>query len=202
MVGVEIPTDAYRPREHVMAIESKTAEQTILQRNGVFIFHKDFTNESCAEAITWIIESNLTPEPAFDRLTLVINSPGGDLDSCWALIDTMQGSTLPVDTIGTGCVASCGILTLMAGNHRIATPNTNLLSHQFSTGAYDKQHELMSSVGLWKTINDQMIAHYKNCTGLSLKTIKEKLLPPSDVWLTPKEAKKFHIIDEIKLVSF
>jgi ATP-dependent protease ClpP protease subunit len=49
---------------------------------------------------------------------------------------------------------------------------------------------------------DQIIAHYKYCTGLSLKTIKEKLLPPSDVWLTPKEAKRYHIIDEIRHVSF
>ena len=185
-----------------MALENKTTEQTLLQRNGVFLFHKDFNNESCAEAIQWIIESNLDTNRTYERLTLIINSPGGDLDSCWALIDTMQGSPLPVDTIGTGCVASCGILTLMAGNHRIATPKTNLLSHQFSAGAYDKQHELMSSAALWKTINDQMIAHYKNCTGLSLKTIKEKLLPPTDVWLTAQQAKKFHIVDEIRLVSF
>jgi ATP-dependent protease ClpP protease subunit len=187
-----------------MALENKTIlqQENILRENGIFLFHKDFNNESCAEAITWILESNLNPDPTYERLTLVINSPGGDLDSCWSLIDTMQGSAIPVDTVGTGCVASCGILTLMAGNHRIATPNTNLLSHQFSAGAFDKQHELMSSVGLWKNINAQMIAHYKFCTGLSLKTIKEKLLPPSDVWLTPAQAKKYHIIDEIRNVSF
>lgn len=185
-----------------MALEKKTEELSILHRNGIFLFHKDFNNESCAEAIQWIIESNLTPDRTYERLTLIINSPGGELDACWSLVDTMQGSILPVDTIGTGCVASCGIITLMAGNHRIATPNTSILSHQFSSGAYDKQHELMSSVSLWKTVNEQIIAHYKYCTGLSLKTIKEKLLPPSDVWLTPKEAKKYHIVDEIRHVSF
>ncbi len=184
-----------------MALETKT-EESILQSNGIFHFYKDFTNESCAEAITWIIESNLDQERTYERLTLILNSPGGELDACWALVDAMQGSPIPVDTIGTGCVASCGIITLMAGNYRIATPNTSFLSHQFSAGAYDKQHELMSSVSLWKQINDRVLAHYKRCTGLALKTIKEKLLPPSDVWLTAKEAKKYHIVDEIRNVSF
>ena len=184
-----------------MALEKKT-EETILQRNGIFHFYKDFTNESCAEAITWIIESNLTPEPSYERLTLLINSPGGELDACWALVDAMQGSTLPVDTIGTGCVASCGLITLMAGNYRTSTPNASFLSHQFSAGAYDKQHELISSINMWKTTNEQIVAHYKRCTGLSLKTIREKLLPPSDVWLTPQLAKKYHIVDEIRNVSF
>lgn len=185
-----------------MALEKKTEEQSILQKNGIFLFYKDFTNESCAEAIQWIIESNLTPEPSYERLTLIINSNGGELDACWALVDTMQGSTLPVDTIGIGCVASCGVITLMAGNHRIATPNTSILSHQFSAGAYDKQHELMSSVAMWENVNKQIVAHYKACTGLAIKTIKEKLLPPSDVWLTPQQAKKYHLIDEIRNVSF
>jgi ATP-dependent Clp protease protease subunit len=183
-----------------MAIEKKTEEE-ILHKNGIFLFYKDFTNESCNEAIKWILESNLAESPEFERLTLIINSPGGELDACWALIDTMMGSTIPVDTVGTGCVASCGILTFMAGAHRIATPNTSFLSHQFAAGAYDKQHELISSVNLWKIVTEQIENHYQKCTGLSIKTIREKLLPPSDVWLTPALAKKYKIVDEIKNYS-
>jgi ATP-dependent protease ClpP protease subunit len=43
-----------------------------------------------------------------------------------------------------------------------------------------------------------MLEHYKLCTGLSEKIIKEKLLPPSDVWLSGKEAKKFKLCDHIQ----
>jgi ATP-dependent protease ClpP protease subunit len=45
-----------------------------------------------------------------------------------------------------------------------------------------------------------MIAHYKKCTGLSEKIIREKLLPPEDVWLDAQQAKKFKLCDHIKEV--
>jgi ATP-dependent protease ClpP protease subunit len=43
-----------------------------------------------------------------------------------------------------------------------------------------------------------MLNHYKKCTGLTDKIIREKLLPPQDVWLTAEEAKKFKLVDQVK----
>ena len=43
-----------------------------------------------------------------------------------------------------------------------------------------------------------MIRHYKTCTGLEDDKIRQYLLPPQDVWLDAKEAKKLGICDEIK----
>jgi ATP-dependent protease ClpP protease subunit len=42
-----------------------------------------------------------------------------------------------------------------------------------------------------------MLAHYKACTGMSEKTIREVLLPPQDVWLSAKEAVKYGIADKV-----
>ena len=42
-----------------------------------------------------------------------------------------------------------------------------------------------------------MLKHYKKCTGMSEKKIKEILLPPEDVWLTAEEAVKHGIADAI-----
>ena len=42
-----------------------------------------------------------------------------------------------------------------------------------------------------------MMAHYKKCTGLSEKKIREILLPAEDVWLSAKEAVKYGIADKI-----
>ena len=43
-----------------------------------------------------------------------------------------------------------------------------------------------------------MIQHYKKSTGLTEAQIREVLLPPQDVWLSPQEAKKLGLCDDIK----
>ena len=40
--------------------------------------------------------------------------------------------------------------------------------------------------------------HYIKCSGMTEKKVRETLLPPHDVWLSAKEAKKFGICDAIK----
>ena len=46
-----------------------------------------------------------------------------------------------------------------------------------------------------------MIKHYKKCSGLSDKIIREKLLPPQDVWLSAEEAIKFGLSDKIATIK-
>jgi ATP-dependent Clp protease protease subunit len=81
---------------------------------------------------------------------------------------------------------------------RILTPNTSILSHQYSWGSFGKEHELFAQIKEYDLTTERMIAHYKKCTGLSEKEIREYLLPASDVWLSAKEAKKLGLCDEIK----
>jgi len=40
--------------------------------------------------------------------------------------------------------------------------------------------------------------HYKRHTGLKDREIRKYLLPPSDVWLSAKEAKRLGLCDEVK----
>ena len=47
---------------------------------------------------------------------------------------------------------------------------------------------------------ERMIAHYKKCTGMTEKKIRELLLPAEDVWLSAYEAVKYGIADKIKEV--
>ena len=47
---------------------------------------------------------------------------------------------------------------------------------------------------------ERMLTHYKKCTGLTEKKIREVLLPPQDVWLNAEEAVKYGIADKIKSV--
>lgn len=170
-----------------------------LQDRGIYFMSEEFSETSARDVVTWILESNFQKDPEYDHLTLIINSSGGEVASAWAIIDMMRGSPLPVHTLGLGTIASCGLFTFMAGAHRIVTPNTSIMSHQYSSGTMGKQHELIATAREHDNVHNRILQHYKKCTGLSEKKILEKLLPPSDIWLTAEEAKKLKLVDEIKL---
>ena len=170
-----------------------------LASNGVYVLMDDITMESCRECIKWIMNHNLS-DNRLPQLTLIINSPGGDVHAAFALIDTMKASSIPIKTVGLGLIASCGFLLFIAGTkgRRILTPNTSILSHQYSWGSAGKEHELYARVKEFELSTKRMIQHYKKCIGMNEKQIREVLLPPQDVWLDAKEAYKLKICDKIE----
>ena len=166
---------------------------------GHHVFMSDVTQESIKPLIDWIIAENYNKDKKKKELTLGICSPGGDLNACFALVDIMKGSKIPIRTIGMGMIASCGLLMFISGTkgRRVLTPNTSILSHQFSWRSFGKEHELFAAVKEFDLTTQRMIDHYKKCTGLSEKDIRKYLLPPQDVWLSAKEAKKLGLCDSI-----
>ena len=167
---------------------------------GIMYFADGFDAKTTTPVINTIIEKNLLPNSQRpNELTLVINSPGGQVHSAFALIDTMKGSAIPVKTVGLGMIASCGLLTFMSGTkgRRVLTPNTSILSHQYSWGSGSKEHELFARVREFELSTERMINHYKKCTGLSEKKVRDILLPPEDRWLSAKEAVRYGIADKI-----
>jgi ATP-dependent Clp protease protease subunit len=167
--------------------------------NSYFLLMEDISTESCKDVIQWILENNLSDEkPNF--LQLMVCSRGGDLHAALALVDVIAGSAIPVRTIGLGMIASAGLFIFMAGQkgYRVLTPNTTIMSHQYTTGNIGKEHELFAGVKEWTLTTERMIAHYKKHTGLTEAQIREKLLPQQDVFLSAKEAKALGICDIIK----
>ena len=172
---------------------------TELFLRGHHVFMAEVTQETMKPLIDWIIAENYNRERKKKELTLGICSPGGDLIACFALVDIMKGSKIPIRTIGMGMIASCGLLMFISGEkgRRVLTPNTSILSHQFSWGSFGKEHELFAAVKEFELTTRRMIDHYKKCTGLSEEDIRKYLLPPQDVWLSAKEAKKLGLCDSI-----
>ena len=172
-----------------------------LYKSGIYLFMDNVNADSCKDAIEFILKQNAEKKRK-KRLQFMIASPGGGMPECFALIDVMKGSKIPIHTVGLGLIASCGLLLFISGEHghRILTPNTSILSHQFSWGNYGKEHELFAQVKEFELSTKRMLDHYKKCTGLDEEQIREHLLPPEDVWLSAKEAKKLGICDQVKSV--
>jgi ATP-dependent Clp protease protease subunit len=174
-----------------------------LLMNGMFIFMGDVTMETMSPVVDWILSENMKKRNKAKELTLGICSRGGDLNACFALVDVMRASSIPVKTIGLGMIASCGLLMFISGKkgRRILTPNTAILSHQYSWGSAGKEHELFARVKEMELTTDRILKHYKKCTGLTEKKVREVLLPPQDVWLSATEALKLKLCDKIEDVK-
>ena len=171
-----------------------------LQDLGIMVLMADIDEESVKPIIEWILVANHCTKKKPKELLLMINSDGGDMEDAFALIDVMRSSSIPIKTVGLGSVASSGLLIFLAGSpgHRILTPNTSILSHQYAWGAESsKHHELFALAKEFDLAFSRMLNHYRECTGLDDDTIKAKLLPPHDVYLSAEEALELGICDYI-----
>ena len=172
----------------------------LLTEAGVIMLASTFDVKKITPIIVRIMEFNLlTKSKRPEEITLIINSPGGEIDAAFQLIDTMKSSRIPVRTVGMGTVASAGLMTLMAGRKgsRSVTPNTSLMSHQYSWGSSGKEHELVATNKEFTNTTNRILRHYKKCSGKSMTYIRKNLLCPSDVWMTSTEAKEHGLIDRI-----
>jgi ATP-dependent Clp protease protease subunit len=189
-----------------MAIETENLDQSHTQRladSGMLVLMGGIDNDSIKPVIEWILHENFVSKKKRKELLLMICSEGGDMSSAFALIDVMRSSTIAIKTVGLGQIASAGLLIFLAGTpgRRVLTPNTSILSHQFSWGSDGKVHELFATIREFELTQKRMVQHYKDCTGLDDDTVRAKLLPPHDVWLDATQALELHICDAISTLG-
>jgi ATP-dependent Clp protease, protease subunit len=184
------------------SIDDFNAEDRIgitLLDHSVFFLIGEIEEENANECIRWITYENLNHRS--DRtLTIYINSQGGDLYQAFALIDTMRMSSLPIRTIGIGSVMSAAFLILASGTRgqRYIAPNTGIMCHQFSMSEeVGKYHDIIAARKETDRVNQAMFDILKETTGLDNKTIKSKLLPAHDVYMSAAEMVDFGAADHV-----
>jgi ATP-dependent Clp protease protease subunit len=179
--------------------ESEKTHGQALADAGMWVLMGGIDDDIVKPVIEWILHENYVSKKRRKELLLMICSEGGDVSTAFALIDVMRSSHIPIKTVGLGQIASAGLLIFLAGarERRILTPNTSILSHQFSWGSDGKAHELFATMKEFTLTQARMLQHYLDTTGLSEEEIKKSLLPPHDVWLSAEEALALNICDSI-----
>jgi ATP-dependent Clp protease, protease subunit len=164
--------------------------------NHVHFINGDINEDSVGKAIRWIVYENLKSE---EPLTLYINSDGGNLPDAFALVDVMRMSKSMVRTIGIGSICSSAFLIFAAGTRgqRFVGQNTISMCHQFTDSPTGKYHDLKTKLKENERINNLMVKLLTDCSDLSEKEVKTKLLPPSDIWLSAEELVELGIADSI-----
>lgn len=166
--------------------------------SGVHFLLGEIDDTNISEAIKWIVYENLDKKQE-KILTLYINSSGGALYQAFALIDIMTVSTHKIRTIGVGNIMSAAFLIFASGSHgqRYIAPNTGIMCHQFSDGVDAKYHDIKAQMKESEHCNARMVGILKLATGLDTRTVKTKLLPASDVYLTADELIELGVADHI-----
>lgn len=166
---------------------------------GAYMLFEEIHEESALRLCEYLLKANMICDPD-DTLTLFINSGGGSVTDGWAIIDVMESSRVDISTVALGCIASMAVLIFVAGTKgkRVMAPKTAVMTHQFSTAFWGKQHELMAARKFHDTLEKQFIAHFVRYTKMTEKQVREVLLKPSDTWLTAEECLKYGICDEVR----
>ena len=128
---------------------------------------------------------------------LYINSPGGEVQSGFAIYDTMQYIKCDVSTICVGMAASMGAFLLAGGakGKRYALPNAEIMIHQPSGGAKGQATEIqIAAENILKTkkkLNEMLAAN----TGKPFEQVAEDT--ERDHWMDAQEALDYGIVDSI-----
>ena len=130
-------------------------------------------------------------------IKMFINSPGGDADAGFAILDMIKFVKPTITTICAGVTASAAVIILLGGikNDRFSLPNARILIHQPSTGvqgsASDIQIEASEIIKCRNKINKLMAKE----TGQSIERVENDTR--RNLWMSAEEALDYGLISKI-----
>lgn len=130
---------------------------TLLEKH-IFFLCGEINEETVKSVMQWLVYENLEYNKS-KMLQLYINSEGGSLYDAFGLIDMMQSSNHPIQTIAVGTLMSAAFLIFSAGTkgHRYIYKNTGIMCHQFYTGTDGKYHDIKAQAKENDYCNERMI---------------------------------------------
>lgn len=171
-------------------------DSILLESRRIFFF-EPVDNVTAYEAIRklWYLELSNPGKP----ITFIINSPGGSIDSGFAVWDQVKMVSSPIITCVCGLAASMGsVLSLCASpGKRYATPHSRIMVHQPSISGPISGQATDLSIHAKEIIKtkDMLVELYMEHTGRTKKEIEKAL--DRDTWMSAEEALNFGLLDKV-----
>jgi len=131
------------------------------------------------------------------EIFLYINTPGGLVTAGLGIYDTMQYVKPDISTLCIGQAASMGSFLLAAGQKgkRFSLPNSRIMVHQPSAGFQGQATDIEIHANEVLSLKKRLNEIYSKHTGQSVEDIKKAL--ERDNFMTPEDAKKFGLVDQV-----
>ena len=132
-----------------------------------------------------------------DPIKVFIDSPGGDVDSAYAIFDMIRFVKPKVTMIAMGLAASAGALILLAGDkeNRFGFPNSHYLIHQPLSGVRGVATEIEIHAKEIEKTRQKINALIAKETGKSLAQVEKDT--DRDYWMSAEEALEYGLISKI-----
>jgi ATP-dependent Clp protease protease subunit len=171
-------------------------DQALLEKRRIFL--SDAVDSDSAKDIIrklWYLDHQAPGKP----ILFIINSPGGSVDSGFAIWDQVKMLSSPVITLVTGLAASMGsLLSLVSGKgKRLATPNSRIMIHQPLIGGVIRGQATDLEIQAKEMLKTraQIVDIYVQATGKDQKVIEKAI--NRDNWMSAEEAMHFGLLDKI-----
>lgn len=140
---------------------------------------------------------HLESQDAEKDISLYINSPGGEVYSGLAILDTMNFIKPQVSTICVGMAASMAAVLLSAGakGKRFCLPHSKVMIHQPSGGAQGQQTEIEIVAEEIKKTRRELNQILSDASGQPIDKVQADT--ERDNYLTASEALDYGLIDRI-----
>ncbi|MEO9633968.1 MAG: ATP-dependent Clp protease proteolytic subunit [Parasphingorhabdus sp.] len=132
-----------------------------------------------------------------DPIRLMINSPGGHVESGDTIHDLINYIDSPVAVVGTGWVASIAthIFLGVAPEQRFCLPNTRFLIHQPSGGAGGKASDIAIQAEEIVKMRERIAQKIAAATGQPMDQVMKDI--DRDYWMSTDEAKEYGILGTV-----
>jgi ATP-dependent Clp protease, protease subunit len=130
-------------------------------------------------------------------IRILINSPGGHVESGDSIHDLIRFIEPPVQVVGSGWVASAGALIFAAAERerRIALPNTRFMLHEPSGGVRGPASDVEIEVEQILQMRDRLSRVFAAATGQPLQRIVKDI--SRNHWLSSSEAQEYGLVGRI-----
>lgn len=165
---------------------------TLTNENTVEFF-SEVSHPSSLQAIKEIKEKQLNPD--VERLYFLITSPGGSVFSGLMVLEAIEGSPVPVDTICVGFCASMGAHMHQIGKNRYMTNKSTLMFHPASGGVQGEVETMRSQILYIDRLVSKLDEQIAKRANIPLTEFKRRLR--SEYWLDSEDATDLGFNDEI-----
>lgn len=142
-------------------------------------------------------------EDSEKKITLFINSQGGDIRNALMIYDMMQMIDSPIETVCIGSAMDEAIIILAGGTPgmRLATKNSCIAVSQLSSDWFINSNltDAKKILDLSVQDNKRMMNILAECTGKSVKQVSEDF--DRRVFMNSAQAVKYNLIDKVVRVN-
>lgn len=183
-----------KPHERFWTIRDQSAEnggEVEIEFFGVISEYSWWGDEITPE----LLKNDLKEKAAGRPVTLLVNSPGGEVIAASVIRTILQEYSGKVTADIVGLAASAATVMVTGADHIRMRESALFMIHDPSGLAYGNIDEIKAFITLMTTVKDGIIDTYETKTGMDREKLAKMM--SNETWMTAREAKDYGFIDEV-----